>query len=236
VANVWSVVVAGGSGLRFGQPKQFTEVAGRPVLHLAVEACRPVSAGVVLVVPPELSESDRRIVESSGADRVVPGGSTRARSVRCGLAAVPPEADVILVHDAARPLATRALFDAVLAAVTGGDVAGAVPGLRIHDTIKEVEAGEPEHDAARRVTATLDRSRVVAVQTPQAFRAAALRSAHDRPGADEATDDASLVEAMGGTVVVVPGEQGNLKITSPEDLGTAERLLAARRAGGAGEG
>jgi 2-C-methyl-D-erythritol 4-phosphate cytidylyltransferase len=230
VGTVWSIVVAGGAGARFGQMKQFSLVAGRPVLHLAVEACRPVSAGVVLVVPSQLTEADRKVVEASGADRVVPGGASRARSVRCGLAVVPPEADVIVVHDAARPLASAALFDAVLAPVSGGDAAGAVPGLRVHDTIKEVEVEVEggEHGVARRVTATLDRSRLVAVQTPQAFRAEALRSAHARRPDDEATDDASLVEAMGGTVVVVPGERGNLKITTPEDLQAAERVLAGR--------
>ena len=227
MARVWSIVVAGGSGLRFGQMKQFAQVSGHHVLHLAVEACRSVSSGVVLVVPAELSDSERRVVESCGADRVVSGGPTRARSVQCGLAAVPHDAEVILVHDAARPLATRALFDAVLAAVTGDDVAGAVPGLRVHDTIKEVEIDE--HGIARRVTTTLDRSKLVAVQTPQAFRAEALRSAHRRLPADEATDDASLVEAMGGTVVVVPGERGNLKLTTPDDLQAAERVLEGRK-------
>jgi 2-C-methyl-D-erythritol 4-phosphate cytidylyltransferase len=224
VGEVWSIVVAGGLGERFGAPKQFSPLGDRPVLHRAVQACRTVSTGVVLVVPDELVEFQRRIVESSGADRVVLGGSTRARSVRCGLKAVPPEAVVILVHDAARPLATPALFDRVLAAVSDGSVAGAVPGIRVHDTIKQVDVGV--QGAARRVVATPDRRTLVAVQTPQAFRADALRSAHHRLPADEATDDASLVEAMGETVVVVPGEVTNLKITAPEDLLTAERYLA----------
>jgi 2-C-methyl-D-erythritol 4-phosphate cytidylyltransferase len=138
-----------------------------------------VSAGVILVVPDDLLDIHRRVVDSAGADRVVLGGITRARSVRCGLKVVPPEAEFILVHDAARPLATPALFEAVLAAVADGGAAGAVPGI----------------------------------------------GAHRRLPSDEATDDASLVEAMGETVVVVLGEETNLKITTPEDLLTAERYL-----------
>jgi 2-C-methyl-D-erythritol 4-phosphate cytidylyltransferase len=227
MATVWSIVVAGGTGERFGQLKQFAEVAGRPVLHLAVEACRPVSAGIVLVVPAQLGEADRTTVGAAGADRIVAGGSTRARSVGCGLAAVPAEADVIVVHDAARPLATSDLFERVLEALAAGGVDGVVPGLRIHDTIKQVEP--PSRDGVRRVIATLDRSSLVAVQTPQAFGAEVLRVAHARHPADEATDDASMVEEAGGVVVVVPGEPGNLKITTPGDLPAAERELAGRR-------
>jgi 2-C-methyl-D-erythritol 4-phosphate cytidylyltransferase len=230
MATVWSIVVAGGAGARFGQLKQFARVGGRPVLHLAVEACRPVSAGIVLVVPDHLSESDRTTVEAAGADRIVPGGSTRSRSVRCGLAAVPAEADVVVVHDAARPLATAGLFGRVLNALGAQGVAGVVPGVRIHDTIKQVDKDGEEGGGARRVTATLDRDSLVAVQTPQAFRADALRAAHASRPADEATDDASVVERSGGIVVVVPGESSNLKITTPDDLPAAERVLAGRKA------
>jgi 2-C-methyl-D-erythritol 4-phosphate cytidylyltransferase len=232
VASVWSVVVAGGSGRRFGQLKQFALLGGRPVLEWAVAACRARSAGVVLVLPApaggshphegdggEGGEGHRR-GDRYGADVVVTGGATRADSVRCGLAAVPPDAAVIVVHDAARPLASPALFDAVVDAVRDGGADGAVPGVPPSDTIKAV-------DESGHVTSTLDRATLVAVQTPQAFRAAVLRRAH--AGApDGATDDAMLVEALGGTVRVVPGDAGNLKITDPDDLGAAERLLAAR--------
>jgi 2-C-methyl-D-erythritol 4-phosphate cytidylyltransferase len=218
VAPVWSIVVAGGSGRRFGRLKQFSELAGRPVLEWAVQACRPCSAGVVLVLP---ATPAAEALDSHGADTVVPGGATRADSVRCGLAAVPAEAEVIVVHDAARPLASPALFAAVIAAVTDGGADGAVPGVPPSDTIKVV-------DESGRITDTLDRDRLVAVQTPQAFRAATLRRAHAEAAPAGATDDAMLVEALGGTVLVVPGEPGNLKITDPDDLGAAERLLAAR--------
>jgi 2-C-methyl-D-erythritol 4-phosphate cytidylyltransferase len=222
---VWSIVVAGGSGRRFGQMKQFSLLHGRPVLAWAVDACRPSSSGVVLVLPAADSEATETAPtsESFGADAVVPGGATRAESVRCGLAAVPADAAVIVVHDAARPLASSTLFDAVIAAVTEGGADGAVPGVPPSDTIKAV-------DESGWVTSTLDRAALVAVQTPQAFRAAALRQAHAAPLPAGATDDAMLVEAAGGTVQVVPGEPGNLKITDPDDLDAAERLLAARPA------
>jgi 2-C-methyl-D-erythritol 4-phosphate cytidylyltransferase len=208
---VWAVVVAGGSGQRFGAVKQFALLADRPVAEWAVAACRPAASGVVLVVPPGTSAG-----ADYGADVVVEGGATRAASVRCGLSAVPGEADVILVHDAARPLATPALFRSVIDAVTSGGADGAIPALPVSDTIKVV-------DATQKVTATLDRTTLVAVQTPQAFGSAVLRRAH--AGDTEATDDAALVEALGATVRVVPGDPRNLKITTPADLGTAEHLL-----------
>ena len=233
MAPVWSIVVAGGSGRRFGRLKQFSELAGRPVLEWAVQACRPCSAGVVLVVPAtDAASGAAEAPDPHGADAVVSGGATRADSVRCGLAAVPSEAAIIVVHDAARPLASPALFEAVIAAVTEGGADGAVPGVPLRDTIKVV-------DESGRVTDTLDRDRLVAVQTPQAFNAAALRRAHAEAAPDAATpaaampaaatDDAMLVEALGGTVLVVRGEPGNLKITDPDDLMAAERLVAARR-------
>ncbi len=215
MAKVWSIVVAGGSGQRFGDQKQFSMLGGRPVLEWAVEACRPCSAGVVLVLPAGLDDPDPH-----GADATVPGGPTRADSVRCGLAAVPASAEVIVVHDAARPLASPGLFDAVIEAVTGGGADGAVPGVPPSDTIKAV-------DGVGNVTGTLNRSTLVAVQTPQAFRAGVLRRAHEQAGPG-ATDDAMLVEALGGRVLVVPGDPRNLKITAPDDLGAAERLLASR--------
>ena len=215
MAKVWSIVVAGGAGSRFGDRKQFSSLGGRPVLEWAVEACRRSSAGVVLVLPADLDDTDHH-----GADAVVAGGATRADSVRCGLAAVPDDAEVIVVHDAARPLASPRLFEAVITAAGADGVDGAVPGVPPSDTIKAV-------DGAGSVTSTLDRRTLVAVQTPQAFRAGVLRRAHAHADTG-ATDDAMLVEALGGTVRVVPGEAANLKITDPDDLGAAERLLASR--------
>ena len=211
MSTVWAIVVAGGSGQRFGQMKQFALLAERPVVEWAVTACRPSCAGVVLVVP-----RGAGLEAAHGANAVVEGGATRAESVRLGLAAVPETAEVVVVHDAARPLASDALFRAVIAAVVAEGAGGAIPGVPVSDTIKVV-------DGANTVTRTLDRSSLVAVQTPQAFGAELLRRAHAEGG--EATDDAALVEALGATVRVVPGDPRNLKITTPADLGTAERLL-----------
>jgi 2-C-methyl-D-erythritol 4-phosphate cytidylyltransferase len=214
VAQVWSVVVAGGSGRRFGTLKQFALLAERPVVEWAVDACRASSSGVVLVVPQGTATE-----QGFGADVVVEGGTTRTASVGRGLAAVPETADVIVVHDAARPLASAALFRDVVAAVTSGGAGGAIPGLPVSDTIKVVETV----DGTQRVTATLDRATLVAVQTPQAFAADLLRRAH--AAGTEATDDAALVEALGATVRVVPGDPRNLKITTPADLARVEHLL-----------
>jgi 2-C-methyl-D-erythritol 4-phosphate cytidylyltransferase len=167
-----------------------------------VAAARSVADGVVLVVP-----TDRLDDPEKDVDVVVGGGPTRSDSVRNGLSAVPPEADTIVVHDAARPRATPALFAAVVAALATG-VDGAVPVLPITDTVKRVRYGQ--------VVATVDRTELATVQTPQAFRASSLRRAHAFGG--QATDDAALVEAAGGRVVVVPGEVANVKITTSEDL------------------
>lgn len=209
---VWTIVVAAGSGSRFGRAKQYERLGDRRVLDWALEAARAVSEGVVLVVPPD--SAGRR---EAGVDAVVPGGSTRSESVRAGLAAVPGEADVVLVHDAARPLASVGLFEAVLAALAAGADA-AIPGVPVANTVKRVKG--------KKVVGTVDRADLVEVQTPQGFRAAALRAAH--AGEPDATDDAALVEAGGGTVVVVAGEPANLKLTHPHDLAVARVLLEER--------
>ena len=205
-------MVAGGSGARFGKPKQYEHIAGVRMIDRSVAVARAASAGVVVVVPAADVERERSLIEAV----VVAGGATRSESVRAGLAEVPAEATVVLVHDAARPCASPALYAAVVAAVAAG-AAGAIPGVPVTDTIKVV-------DAAGYVAATPDRASLVAVQTPQAFRADVLRAAH-ASGA-EGTDDAALVEAVGGTVVVVPGEADNRKITHPDDLEWVRARLA----------
>ena len=207
--SMWVIVVAAGSGSRFGRPKQYEELAGRPVLDWSVGAARAAAGGpgdgVVVVVPPE-----RAAEPAFGADAVVGGGATRSSSVRAGLAAVPGAAEVIVVHDGARPLAGAELFARVVGAVRDGADA-AVPAVDVTDTLR------------RRSGGAVDRNGLVAVQTPQAFRASALRRAHAPE--PEATDDASLVEAAGGKVVIVEGSPANLKITRPVDLAVAEALL-----------
>jgi 2-C-methyl-D-erythritol 4-phosphate cytidylyltransferase len=215
--SVWVVVVAAGSGRRFGAPKQFAMLGGRAMVQWALEAARTVADGVVLVLPARDRPDDAVPADATaGADVVVVGGDTRAASVRAGLAAVPAPAEVIVVHDGARPLASPALFRAVVDAVLGGADA-AVPGLAVADTVKRV-AGDI-------VVATVARDDLAAVQTPQAFRAAVLRRAHG--GAPDATDDAALVESLGATVRVVPGEPRNIKITTVADFEIAQALAAS---------
>lgn len=224
--NVWTIVVAGGSGRRFGALKQYAELGGRRVVDLAVENARAASDGVILVVP----------VEDAEREGGVAGGPTRTASVRNGLAAVPDDADVILVHDAARPFASPALFAAVVDAVCAG-ADGAVPGLPVTDTVKVIEVVESASlglegsyastaNATPHVVNTPDRATLVAVQTPQAFRASILREAY-RSELD-ATDDSVLVESLGGTVLVVAGEVDNRKIPHPDDLEWARDFLARR--------
>jgi 2-C-methyl-D-erythritol 4-phosphate cytidylyltransferase len=211
--TVWCVVVAAGSGDRFGGPKQLADLGGRRVVDWSVAAAREVCDGVVVVGHPDrLAELESGFpCTAGGSPTVVAGGATRAASVRAGLRAVPSSADVVLVHDGARPLAGVELFRRVAAAVRSGADA-AVPVVPVVDTIRSLDAG------------TVDRSRLVAVQTPQGFRAAILRSAHR--GDPEATDDAALVEGIGGKVVLVDGDPRNLKITGPDDLRVAAALLA----------
>ena len=196
--NVWTIVVAGGTGSRFGRAKQFELIGTRRVIDRAADAAREASDGVIVVVP----AAD---VATEGG---VAGGTTRSESVRAGLGAVPPSATIICVHDAARPFASADLFAAVIEAVANG-ADGAVPGVPVTDTIKRIDADSVVVD-------TPPREALVAVQTPQAFRASALRTAH--AGGREATDDAALVESYGGTVVVVAGELTNRKITHLDDL------------------
>jgi 2-C-methyl-D-erythritol 4-phosphate cytidylyltransferase len=206
VDGVWTVVVAGGSGARFGAAKQYELLDGRRVLDVAVETALACSSGVVVVVPS--ADVERESAAFGATLVVVAGGASRSESVRAGIHAVPAAATVICVHDAARPFADSALFAAVVSAVRSG-ADGAVPGVPVTDTIKLV-------DPTGAVVATPPRDRLVAVQTPQAFRADVLRTAHLVGG--EGTDDAALVEAAGGRVLVVQGSVDNRKITHPDDL------------------
>ncbi len=213
MGRVGGIVVAGGTGSRFGAQKQFFSLAGTSVAERAVTACRSVADPVVLVVPAYHGGA------AHGADEVVPGGPTRSASVRSGLRALPEDTEVVVVHDAVRPLARPELFEAVVAALADG-AAGAICAVALADTVKQVAPGR---SGGLCVVETLDRSVLVAVQTPQAFRLEALVRAHQ--GDPEATDDAALLEAQGLEVVVVAGDPDNLKLTTPADLARAERLL-----------
>ena len=205
--------MAGGGGSRFGGPKQFAELRGRRLVDWSLAAARPVADGIVLVVPADIVDELVSGPSAVTADAIVAGGARRSDSVRAGLAAVPGDAAIVVVHDGARPLASPELFGAVVDAVAAGADA-AVPGLAVADTLKRVQDGV--------VVGTEPRDGLVTVQTPQAFRAAVLRRAH-AAGAD-GTDDASLVEALGATVRVVPGDPRNLKVTDRRDLDVADAL------------
>jgi len=200
--NLYGIVVAAGRGERFGGPKAIVLLGGVPLWVRAVESLREAGARTVVVV--------------GDVPGGIPGGIRRRDSVATGLAALPSDATHVLVHDAARPLASAALGRVVVARLELGDVEGVVPGIPVADTLKEVE-GE-------RIVTTVSRSGLIAVQTPQGFVIDALRAAH-RADDTDATDDAQLVERNGGTVVFVPGESSNLKITRPEDLAVAEAWL-----------
>jgi 2-C-methyl-D-erythritol 4-phosphate cytidylyltransferase len=206
--STWGLVVAAGAGSRFGSAKQFASLAGRRVVDWSVGTARSACDCVVVVLPPDQTWDGPPVAAA------VAGGATRSDSVRAGLAAVPEGAEIVVVHDAARPLAPLTLFTAVIDAVRAG-ADGAVPALPVPDTVKRVEAG--------RVVSTFDRDGLVAVQTPQAFRAGVLRAA--LAGGAQGTDDAALVEAAGGKVVVVPGDPLNLKITTPHDLAHAGWIM-----------
>jgi len=211
---VVGIVPAGGSGERLGLagPKAFALVAGRPLLDWSMEVLASVCDRVVVAVPAGYEAPPDR----------VRGGRTRSESVRAALQAA-PEAEVAVVHDAARPLLTRELVERCLAALGDGAFDGVIAGAPVTDTIKEADRGG-------RVLRTLERSALWAVQTPQVFRADALRGALEVDDATlaGATDDASLVEAAGGTVAMVESSPENLKVTTPLDLRLAEALLRSR--------
>ncbi|MGQ0631242.1 MAG: 2-C-methyl-D-erythritol 4-phosphate cytidylyltransferase [Sporichthyaceae bacterium] len=224
-----AVVPAAGRGERLGPgtPKALRELGGVPILVHAVRAlARAHSVDLVTVAAPP---ADVAAVQALLADHDVPaevtvvaGGASRTESVRLAVASLPADVDVVLVHDAARPLVPVELVDAVARAVRAG-AAAVVPVLAVADTVKEVEG-----DA---VIATPDRSRLRVVQTPQGFERAVLEKAHAAEGAD-ATDDAGLVERLGVSVQVIPGSDEAFKVTRPLDLLFAEALLARRRATG----
>lgn len=208
---VWTIVVAAGSSTRFGRPKLLESLGSARVVDHAVADAVAASDGVVVVT------SSSEISDGLLVDAVVPGGATRSESVRAGLSAIPSDVALVLVHDAARPGAGVSVFERVIDALRAGADA-VVPAVAVSDTIKRVDG--------RYVMDTPDRAALVAVQTPQGFTAAALRSAHS--AAIEATDDAAVIEAAGGTVVTVEGAIANEKITTTQDLVHARARWAVR--------
>lgn len=213
-----ALIVAAGRGERLGsgRPKALVPLAGRPMLHYSVEALQSVSEITEIVIALPAGELDAAPAGTSA----VAGGAVRSESVKSALAAAGDD-DVVIVHDAARPLAPPSLFAGALQALHDSGADAVIAAVPVTDTIKEVE-----EDGAR-VRATLSRQRLWAVQTPQVFRRAALEAALDGD-LIAATDDAWLIEQAGGTVHVFPSTPENLKITTPIDLRLAELLLEAR--------
>jgi 2-C-methyl-D-erythritol 4-phosphate cytidylyltransferase len=208
-----ALIVAAGRGERLGSdgPKAFVRLGGRPMVEWSIEALSQVCDQVVVALPPG--------VHAPAGTVGVVGGAQRSLSVREALRASAGER--VLVHDAARPLVTPELAQACLDALDARDLDAAIAAAPVTDTIKEAGDGLV-------VARTLDRSRLWAIQTPQAFRREALERALDQPDdvVSAATDDAALVEALGARVGIVEAPRENLKVTTPLDMALAERLLA----------
>lgn len=218
--SVAAIVAAAGSGVRLGapRPKAVVTVGGRTLVEHAVATLRASGVDTVVVAAPaELMDDVATLVPDA---IVVTGGPVRQASVRSALASLPPDADVVLVHDAARAFVPVDVVRRVVAAVRGGaDVV--VPVLPLTDTVKEVDANDV-------VLRTVDRSALRLVQTPQGFVRDVLERAHELDA--DVTDDASLAELLGASVHIVDGSPEAFKVTTPHDLLVAEALLAARAA------
>jgi 2-C-methyl-D-erythritol 4-phosphate cytidylyltransferase/2-C-methyl-D-erythritol 2,4-cyclodiphosphate synthase len=214
--TIAAILVAGGTGDRYGAktPKQFLLLAGRPVIRHAAEA---LSREVDLVQPVGDAAPILAALRGMACLPAVPGGATRQASVHAGLEALVPHApDIVLVHDAARPLIPLGTIPALLAALQHAP--GAIPAVPVADTLKRGSDG--------RIVETVSRAGLFRAQTPQAFRFPTLLAAHRAGTADAATDDASLLEATGQTVLLVPGADENIKLTYPEDMQRLERAMA----------
>ena len=204
-ASVWGIVVAGGAGLRFGGPKHSMELQGKPLWSWGRDTLVEAGVSHVIVVGP--------------VPGGIPGGNRRRDSVAAGLAEIPDDVDYVVVHDAARPLATVAMVESLIDTLLTRDVDAVVPAVPVRDTLKELD----DKDVVIR---TLPRDHCVAVQTPQGFATPALRAAHAALEGSY-TDDASMIEENGGRVVVIPGDPRNMKVTYPEDLAVVRALVAA---------
>jgi len=209
------LIPAAGSGERFGAPipKALVQLNGRTLIEHALLNLGPVASQIIVAAPVGYEDKFREIL--GDAVTVVTGGSTRTKSVKIALKSIAQDIEFVLVHDAARPLASSELGKRIIEALAAGDVA-VIPALAVNDTIKEV-------DAANYVVSTPSRERLRAVQTPQGFARKTLVKAHMQN--IEATDDGALVEAMRGKVKLIEGENRALKITNPDDLATALKYL-----------
>lgn len=223
-----ALIVAGGTGDRFGRVagKQLASVMGVPVLShtvAAFEAADSIDEIVVVVHPDRVVEYAEAVSESEKVTGIVAGGDSRQASVMAGLEVLPPDSDIVVIHDGARPLIEPALVDEAVRAVVDSDLDGVVVGHPSYDTVKKV--GD---DGV--IAATLERSELWVAQTPQVFRASVLREAYAAAAREGfiGTDDSSLVERFGGSVAMLLGPRDNLKLTVPEDLPVIERILESR--------
>jgi len=225
-----AIIVAAGSGVRLGSaaPKAFVKIDSRTMLSYSLDAIRKVTAigEVVIAVPEGFENAARAEVEAVALGvpvKITPGGIQRQDSVRIALGLTSSESELVIVHDAARPLATPALFQACIAAAARAGCA--IAAIPVSDTLKRVPAGGSV------IAATVARAQLWQAQTPQAFRRELLVAAHQR-ALDQgiiATDDADLVERTGARVEVVEGSTANIKITTPSDLAVVEAIIAARK-------
>jgi 2-C-methyl-D-erythritol 4-phosphate cytidylyltransferase len=243
-ASVSAVIAAAGSGERLGAggPKAFVPLGGRPMLEWSIEAFRAAGVARILVAVPPGHDYEPAAIEPHGADpaqapaevRVLAGGATRSASVANAMEAV--ETELVAIHDAARPLLTPALIASVVGAlVADPDAGAAIAAAPIADTVKRGRpatrsalASDNAVNARFVVEETLDRTELWGAQTPQGFRVDALRAALAGAGPAAVTDEAMLIEAAGGRVLIEPVEDNNPKVTTPLDLRLAEQLLAAR--------
>ncbi len=218
-----AIIVAAGSGVRLGRdaPKAFIELAGEPLLHYSLRTVAALErvAEAIVTVPAAMERRAREEARRAGLDiplKITAGGSERQDSVRIALALSGAESEAVVVHDAARPFAPPALFDACIDATRHTE--GAIAAVAVADTLKRVDGNL--------IAATVSREGLWQAQTPQAFRRAALIAAHERAARERwaATDDADLIERCGGHVAIVTGSLGNLKITTPADLELAEAI------------
>lgn len=215
------VIPAGGAGRRMGGAfKPLLDLRGSPLLvhTLRPFLARPDITTIIVAMPQEVLDAPPQWLHDTDRVHFVAGGVERGDSVRNALAAVPADVDIVLVHDAARPLVPDAVVERCINAAAAGRCA--IAAVRVTDTIKDVDDGG-------RIDGTLDRRRLWAAQTPQAFPAQVLRDAYAKAAAEgvSATDDAALVARFGGTVIVVEGAPENIKVTTPADLAVAEALI-----------
>ncbi len=218
MSKFWGIILAGGAGTRFGDtPKQTIDLGGKPVLYHSVETALKTLDGVIVVLSETIYGEYKSDLSELGVDEIVVGGATRCESTRNGLSVLPDEAEVCLIHDAARPFASVQLFERVKQCSLTYD--GVIPVIPISDTVKLIENSL--------VVKSVDRDKLFFAQTPQAFKASLLKQVHALM--PEGTDDATLFENAGYKVYAVEGEELNGKITKKDDLELARAILSMKR-------